>query len=116
MLSVILTAAELFPNISDGQILGILLGGTVISVMLSIMVQLYVKFKGLKASKPVLIHSQEQNEQNRIYWRMPPLTKLAPFKLGLLNRIWLGVLRLYLVLAGGLLIVKLVQMALHGTH
>jgi len=116
MLSVILTAAELLPNISDGQILGILLGGTVISVMLSIMVQLYVRFKGLKTSKPVLIHSQEQNEQNSIYWRMPPLTKLAPFKLGLLNRIWLGVLRLYLVLAGGLLIVKLVQMALHGTH
>ncbi|ENU82022.1 hypothetical protein F975_00105 [Acinetobacter sp. ANC 3789] len=116
MLSIILTAAELFPNISDGQILSILLGGTVISVMLSVMVQLYVKFKGLKASKPVLIHSQEQNEQNRIHWRMPPLSKLAPFKLGLLNRIWLGVLRLYLVLAGGLLIVKLVQMALHGTH
>jgi Mn2+/Fe2+ NRAMP family transporter len=116
MLSIILTAAELFPNISDGQILGILLGGTVISVMLSVMVQLYVKFKGLKAPKPVLIHSRERNKQNRIYWRMPPLSELAPFKLGLLNRIWLGVLRLYLVLAGGLLIVKLVQMALHGTH
>jgi hypothetical protein len=44
-------------------------------------------------------------------WRMPPLESLPPARLTLLNKIWMIVLRGYLAVAAGLLIAKLVQLA-----
>jgi hypothetical protein len=41
-------------------------------------------------------------EPNRDSWRMPPLEQLPPARLSRLARVWLIVLRTYLVVAGGL--------------
>jgi hypothetical protein len=41
---------------------------------------------------------------------MPPLDQLPPPNLTLTNRIWMGVLRGYLIVAVGLVVVKIVQM------
>jgi hypothetical protein len=43
---------------------------------------------------------------------MPPLDELPPPRLTLVKRMWMGVLRGYLLLAIALVIVKVVQMAL----
>jgi hypothetical protein len=43
---------------------------------------------------------------------MPPLDELAPPNLTLTKRIWMGVLRGYLLVAVGLVVVKVVQLTL----
>jgi hypothetical protein len=43
---------------------------------------------------------------------MPPLDRLAPMRLGLPSRVWMIVLRAYLVVAGGLVLVRIVELAL----
>ena len=47
-------------------------------------------------------------------WRMPPLGQLAPARLTPLTRIWMVVLRFYLIVAGGLVLVRIVQLATAG--
>jgi hypothetical protein len=42
---------------------------------------------------------------------MPPLGQLAPAKLSLAPKTWMGVLRLYLVVAGGLVLFRIVMLA-----
>jgi hypothetical protein len=51
-------------------------------------------------------------KEARDTWRMPPLNELPPPRLTLSNRVWMGVLRGYLVVAVALVIVKVVQMTL----
>jgi hypothetical protein len=41
---------------------------------------------------------------------MPPLDKLPPARLDLISRIWLVVLRVYLLLAGGLVLFRIVTL------
>ncbi len=45
-------------------------------------------------------------------WRMPPLGELPAPQLTLSKRVWMGVLRGYLIVAVALVIVKVVQMTL----
>jgi hypothetical protein len=45
---------------------------------------------------------------------MPPLSELAPVRLTLLNRIWLVVLRGYLLIAGGVVLVRIGQLVTGG--
>ena len=44
-------------------------------------------------------------------WRMPPLAELPPSRLSSPSRIWMGVLRSYLVIAGGLVLLRIVSLA-----
>ena len=45
---------------------------------------------------------------------MPALHQLAPARITLLNKVWMLVLRGYLVIAAGLLLFKLFQLATAG--
>jgi hypothetical protein len=45
---------------------------------------------------------------------MPPLAQLAPARLTAAKRIWLAVLRLYLVAASIMVVVRVAQIALGG--
>jgi hypothetical protein len=49
---------------------------------------------------------------SRDTWRMPPLDQLPPAKLSLAAKTWMGALRLYLVVAGGLVLFRIVMLAL----
>jgi hypothetical protein len=112
MLSVVLTSAVLFPHITDGQILTVLVGGTVLGLLLTLGVRYYersVGFVTANESTPV-----PNNPLIRLYWRMPPLDQLAPAHMSLLSRTWLAVLRLYLAVAAGLLVLKLIHMSIGG--
>jgi len=53
---------------------------------------------------------QRYLKQTRDTWRMPALDELPPPNLTLTKRIWMGVLRGYLIVAVGLVVVKVVQM------
>lgn len=48
----------------------------------------------------------------RMTWRMPPLQTLPPSRLSLGKRVWMGVMRAYLIGAALLVAVKVVQAAM----
>jgi len=52
----------------------------------------------------------QETRNTRDTWRMPALDELPPPNLTLTKRIWMGVLRAYLIVAVGLVVVKVVQM------
>ena len=111
LLSVILTAAVLFPNISDAHILGVLIGGTLFGALMAVGVKFYEKRKGLASGLEEVLQFTAAQQEN---WRMPALGTLAPVRLSISSRMWMLVLRGYLVVAAGLLIVKLVTLAISG--
>jgi NRAMP (natural resistance-associated macrophage protein)-like metal ion transporter len=114
MLSMILTLAVLFPGITETEIVGILIGGGILAIVVAI---------GARLAGPVSVPTKaaldsvapsEQLRRDRNTWRMPPLGELPPVRLTTLNRIWLIVLRGYLIVAAGLVLVRIVQLALAG--
>ncbi len=109
MLSVILTASVLFPDISDAQILGVLGAGTAVGIAMTVGVRLYEKFKRASATEEAPV-----TYGDRTHWRMPPLDRLPPAKLTLMSRVWMGVLRAYLAIAAGLVLFKLFHLATAG--
>lgn len=104
MLSVILTASVVYPNMGSDVIIDILVGGAVIAIILTI-VTLFINRK----NKKVVIDRSQQ-----MTWQMPPLSELPPMQLSQMSRLWMTVLRVYLVGACGLMIVRVVQMAMGG--
>lgn len=106
MLSIILTASVLFPGITDTHILGILGAGVVATVLSAIGVKVYEKSHGIHPVTEVM-----HDKSMRSTWRMPPVSELAPAQISLLNRLWMIVLRAYLVVAAGMLIFKMFQLA-----
>jgi hypothetical protein len=111
MLSIILTASVLFPDLDAQWMIGILLGGS----LLAVLVTGAVKFGELSrmpiVARPKLATQKVAADKN---WRMPPLDTLPPAQLSLTNRLWMIVLRGYLVIAGGLVLVRIVQLATAG--
>jgi NRAMP (natural resistance-associated macrophage protein)-like metal ion transporter len=106
MLSIILTASIVYPNMTGETILRILGGGTVLAVVGYAATLLFRGRHGERTEDVVQTYSKEERDT----WRMPPLDELPALKLTLSKRVWMGVLRGYLVLAVALFIVKLVQL------
>ncbi|MGH6677890.1 MAG: divalent metal cation transporter, partial [Bradyrhizobium sp.] len=113
MLSIILTASVLFPGMDEPWMIGILLGGS----LLGIAVTGGAKLREL-ARRPISFQLRPRTAKAKIDvdddWRMPPLKTLPPARLSLLSRIWMVVLRGYLVVAGGLVLLRIVQLATAG--
>jgi hypothetical protein len=100
MLSVILTGAVLFPDAANETvILSILVGGTILGVFIAAGT-LLLRGKKRKMEVAAAKHAPISRDQ----WRMPPLHKLPPAHLSLAARSWMLVLRAYLVLAAGLIL------------
>jgi hypothetical protein len=106
MLSVVLTASVLFPAIDEMQIGAILTGGILLAVATAIGAKIFERRRDGDAAPEWL------DSSGRATWRMKPLDQLPPARLTLLNRIWLIVLRGYLVLAAGLVLLRIVELAL----
>ncbi len=105
VLSVILTVAVLFPGAADARtIVTVLIGGGVAAAAIALAL---MAFGGKDAAgvRPAT------SSLDRETWRMPPLAKLPPLKLSLGARASMGALRLYLVLAGGLVLIRIVTLA-----
>jgi len=107
MLSTILTASVLFPQISSAQILGILAGGTVLTLLAGA----YLAWSGHRHKDRQATRTVEP-VLDRATWRMPPLALLTKPTLSAGRRTGLTVLRGYLLLSSALVVVKVVQLAL----
>ncbi|HEV3489257.1 MAG TPA: NRAMP family divalent metal transporter [Reyranella sp.] len=101
MLSLILTASVLYPDIGERTILGILGGGAAIAILTA------ASFFVRRRHTPIAAIDRADKET----WRMPPLAELAAAPMTALTRIWMFVLRGYLVVAGGLVLVRIIQLA-----
>ena len=101
MLSVILTAATLYPDLDKKVILGVLGGGSVLAFLG------WATFTLLGGGKAAVI-----DRSGSISWRMPPLARLTPPPMSASRRIWMGVLRGYLLIATGLVLFRIVTLAL----
>ena len=113
MLSIILTASVLFPDMNEQWIIGVLAGGSIFGVLLTAGVKLLEVRRRPAGTrrKPKRTRQKADIYDN---WRMPPLSELPPAQLGLLSRVWMIVLRGYLVVAGGLVLVRIFQLATAG--
>ncbi len=111
LLSIILTASVLFPDATHEQvILGILLGGGGVGLLITLTAMML----GRREEPANAAKRGGGSEGLRAGWRMPPLEELAPAQLSLAAKLWMGVLRLYLVIAGGLVLIRIATLALGG--
>jgi NRAMP (natural resistance-associated macrophage protein)-like metal ion transporter len=104
MLSVILTASVLYPDLDGRTILGVLVTGSMVTVVAWLASSVW------RRGKVGVI-----DRAGRETWRMPPLAELTPPVMTLLEKAWMAVLRGYLLVAGGLVLVRIAQLAI-GHH
>lgn len=107
MLSIILTAAVIFPDISGEAIVGILLGGTLIAMLATLAVKVVQANRDLAEVTPAPV----EPVQEKSGWRMPSLDELKPMNLTLGTLVWMGVLRGYLIIAICMVAYKVVRIA-----
>jgi NRAMP (natural resistance-associated macrophage protein)-like metal ion transporter len=138
VLSVVLTVATLFPDVS-GETIATILGFGIAAFALGYLATRFVQRRAECAADgrdrataaaeeprgaaagvtPGLTNDVRNAVTNegtvdvREAWRMPPLDELPPPRLTLATRVWMGALRGYLVLAVALVVVKVVQLAMH---
>ena len=105
ILSIVLTASVLFPAISGATITGILIGGAVVAVFAG------VAFAIVRAVRSPVPNPDTVDRKERPTWRMPPIAALSPPKLSGGRQLGLTVLRVYLLLAMVLVIVRVVQLS-----
>jgi len=103
MLSLILTTSVLYPDLSGRLIVEVLIGGAALALAAWAASRLL-----RRAPEPPI------DRRGRLMWRMPPIAALAPAKLGRAERAWLFALAGYLALTGGVVLVRIVQLALSG--
>ena len=99
-LSVILTAAVLFPDLTGTRITEILVAGVAVSVLAAL---------ASAAGRRAVTASPDAG--GKAQWQMPPLGQLPPLKLTALDRGWLLVLRAYLLVAVLMVVVRVIQLA-----
>ena len=109
MLSIILTTAVLFPDISSGAIIAILVGGSAVGIAIAAVVKLIQAKRDKAAGKTAEVKVHIADTAN---WRMPPLDQLKPLNLTVEKLVWMGVLRGYLIVAICLVAYKVVRMAM----
>ena len=105
MLSIILTASVAYPNLDSRVILGVLGGGSALTVL----IWLVSTFRRRGKAEAI-------DRTGQAVWRMAPVGDLPPPTMTTLEKAWMGVLRGYLVFAGGLVLVRIGQLVLshHG--
>jgi hypothetical protein len=108
MLSIILTASVLFPDLDEKWIIGVLAGGAVLAIVTTLLVNLY----GLTERNRDIAPQPFAHDLN--VWRMPPLDQLPAARLSVISRIWMIVLRGYLIIAAGLVLFRIFQLATVG--
>jgi hypothetical protein len=70
---------------------------------------IYLAVRGLR--RPSEAPAEPAGQSLRDTWRTPSLAELSPRELTALNRVWLSVLRVYLIVAAGLILARIVATA-----
>jgi len=108
-MSIVLTASVLFPNAIDEKAIAEILGGYAVAAA-SVTLGAWL----LDRRGPTRKRVSSMDSLLRETWRMPPLAKLEPANLSTLSKTWMAVLRSYLVLAAGLVLIRIVMLAIGG--
>jgi Mn2+/Fe2+ NRAMP family transporter len=109
ILSVVLTVSVLFPDAANEQaILAILGGGVVVALAVALAILALSRNGGREAPA----EESAAAPMARNAWRMPPLDRLPPARLSLAAQAWMGALRLYLVVAVGMVLFRVVMLAI----
>ncbi|MCW2318596.1 NRAMP (natural resistance-associated macrophage protein)-like metal ion transporter [Rhodoblastus acidophilus] len=104
ILSIILTASVMSPDATDEKAILAILGGGGALTLVGALAAFALRGKSEAAEKV--------DPELRANWRMPPLHKLPPARLSRASRLWMLALRFYLVIAGGLVLHRIVTLAL----
>jgi Mn2+/Fe2+ NRAMP family transporter len=104
LLSLILTASVLLPNLPQAAIIGPLFGGA----GLALLAWLLVSATKTAPRRPTFDAALKD------HWRMAPVDRLGRAQLRGGARVWMMALRGYLLLAGGLVLVRIVKLAFIG--
>ncbi len=105
ILSIVLTASVLFPSLNSAAIVGILIGGAAIALISGVVFGLY------RWRRPAISTEDSVDRSERPTWRMPPIALLSAPKLSTGRRLGLTVLRVYLLSAMIMVIVRVAQLA-----
>jgi Mn2+/Fe2+ NRAMP family transporter len=108
ILSVLLTTSVLWPGLGDAALLGIALTGAAGALFAAVIVL------SLDRSSRRTEKGRRLDLALRRDWTMPALERLAPLRLTLTTKTWLIVLRGYVILAGGSVMVRLAAIAWKG--
>jgi Mn2+/Fe2+ NRAMP family transporter len=110
LLSLVLTAAVAVPDISGDRIIEILVGGGLVGLMLALG---SYAVKACRVANDELRPDIAQRPTRRQLdnWRMPPLHTLKPGQMTGSTRMWMSILRGYLVLAVIMVTYKVIQLA-----
>ena len=111
LLSIILTASVVFPQMSGRAMVLILAGGTAATVAGGIAV---VIWRAVRRRRGLLTPTQAVDLEAKATWRMPPLALLTRPELSLARRAGLAMMWLYLVMVCGLVVVRVAQIATGG--
>jgi hypothetical protein len=103
-LSIVLTSSVLYPSITSTEIVGIIAVGVVAAALAGL--YLVIQSRRVPAARPAVDRAE------RATWRMPPLALLHAPRLSTTRKVGLGILRIYLLIATILVIVRLVQLAI----
>jgi hypothetical protein len=107
LLSVILTASVLFPDITSRQIEGVLLGGLGVGAVVAAFLVVQVR----RSRGRVTVDDVLAETSRRDTWRMPALSRLERPVMSRQRQVGLFTLRGYLLVAFVLVIVKIVEVA-----
>jgi Mn2+/Fe2+ NRAMP family transporter len=110
MLSMVLTAATVFPDISGETIIASLGLGTALGAVGFAAIAVLRRWRAEPGAAGNRI-DPDRLRTLRATWGMPPLDTLAPAALSLSKRIWMIVLRAYLVAAVAMVAFKVIQVA-----
>ncbi len=116
-LSVILTTAVLFPNITSGQIFAIMAGCAALGLAIAGYVAITRRTADRKneacaADDDCSDDDWPTPDCAAVDWRMPPLAELGRANMSTARKVGIGALRLYLAVASVLVVVKIVELAL----
>ena len=118
MLSTILTASVMFPDIGGGAILAILAAGALLTVLVgaAVAVQALRRWLAVRTAAGLVGdldgESAATEAVDKAAWRMPPLALLARPELSLARRAGLGLMWVYLVMVCSLVVLRVSQLAL----
>jgi Natural resistance-associated macrophage protein len=108
VMSVILTASVLFPRVTSGQLVAVMVGGAAIGILVGVYLLVrYFLVRGRRTA-PLTVPVEWQRRET---WRMPALNRLARPVMSAQRKVGLATLRGYLLIAFALVVVKVVEVA-----
>jgi NRAMP (natural resistance-associated macrophage protein)-like metal ion transporter len=106
LLSIILTASVLFPNITGAQIEAVLCGGAILGMLVGLYLLAHARRSQVGTTDGDILA-----ESSRDTWRMPELASVVRPVMSAQRKIGLMTLRGYLLVAFALVVVRIVQVA-----